>query len=64
MRVLFAAIGVGCLALSCLADHGDSQLLWEVFDRSRQTTVCTYHSQAGELEVSELPGHVLCPRVV
>lgn len=64
MRVLFAAIGAVCLALPCLAAHGDHQLLWEVFDRSRQTTVCTYHSTSGELQVSELDGHVLCPRVV
>ena len=64
MRVLFAAIGAGCLVLSFLAARGDHQLLWEVYDHSRQTTVCTYHSNSSELQVSEMDGHVLCPRVV
>jgi len=64
MRILLLAIVAGCMTLPCLAATGTYQLLWEVFDSPRQTTVCTYHSRAGDLMVTEIAGQVLCPRVV
>lgn len=64
MRILLAVIIAGCVTLPCLAATGTYQLLWEVFDDQRQTTVCTYHSRSGDLMVTEIAGRVLCPRVV
>lgn len=64
MRFILAGIITGCIVMPCLAATGTYQLLWEVFDGPRQTTVCTYHSDSGDLMVTEIAGRALCPRVV
>ena len=62
LTAFFTAI---CASLWCPSDSDVAyQIAIEMFDESRNTTVCTYRSRAGEFKVVERDGRYFCPRVL
>lgn len=63
MRTLNALIVALSLAIPCVAAAETFQLWMEMFDETRDTTICKYRSGMGTDEVAEYPGRYLCKRV-
>ncbi len=63
MKIVNALIVALFLAIPCVAAAETFQLWMEMFDETRDTTICKYHSRTGSDEVAEYPGRYLCKRV-
>lgn len=63
MRTVNALIVALSLAMPCAAVAETFQLWLEMFDETRDTTVCKYLSGMGRAEVAEYSGRYFCPRV-
>lgn len=65
MNKLNAFITALCASFWCPSDADVAyQIAIEMFDESRDTTVCTYRSRAGDFKVVERDGPYFCPRVL
>jgi len=64
VRKLTVSLAALCVAGPCLAAAETYQICLEIFDESRETTVCTYRSRAGQFKIIEHGGRYFCPRVL
>lgn len=60
---MIMVVGLG-MAGPSLAAVQTYQLIWEMFDEPRLTTVCTYISKAGDYRVVEHDSRQFCPRMI
>lgn len=63
MKIASTLFVTAFVTMPCVAGAETFQLWLELFDESRDTTICKYRSGLGNDEVTEYSGRYLCPRV-